>query len=225
MWMSEFVVIVAIMTTQILQPREKIVQSGAANLSTQELLTTILGSGSKKVPVHVLAQKVEAKFPHHQELTLTELRQIKGIGLAKACQILAVFELLERLRPLGTPILDSIDKVLQQVVELRYSPREQVMCLYLNTRLQLLMKETLAIGAINQAALSPRDIFSAIKFFPITSIILVHNHPSGDASPSPEDLLFTKQVSDAGRLIGIELLDHLIVGQNKHYSYKAHFMI
>jgi DNA repair protein RadC len=203
-----------------LLPREKLQSEGVTALRTEELFSIILGSGSKQVPIQVLAQKISQKIQEKKNLKLEDLQRVKGIGVAKGCQILAAIELVERLRPIGYPLIDSTAKVLLQIGELRYSQREQLVCLYMNTRLQLLFKETLAMGSINTTALAPRDIFSVIKHHPVTNIILAHNHPSGDPTPSPEDKVFTRRIVEAGKLLGVEVLDHVIVGKEHHYSFQ-----
>jgi DNA repair protein RadC len=203
-----------------LLPREKIQDLGVEMLSTEELLSVLLGSGSEHVPVTVIAKRVAAKLLNKKRVSLNDFMQIKGVGLAKACQVLAAIELVERLRPSGQPLLDSVQKVLMQVGELRYADREQVLCLYLNARLQLIHKELLALGNLNTAIIAPRDIFSVIKNQPVASFILVHNHPSGDPTPSKEDLRFTHRIAAAGDDLGVPLVDHIIVSREKHYSCK-----
>ncbi len=203
------------------QPREKLQQLGAAQLTTAELIALVLGSGTAKLPIDRLAETVTEQL-RNPSLSLESLQKIDGIGIAKACQLLAMLEFVERLRPSGSLVIDELQKVVNLVSELRTAQREHIICLYLNTRLQLLLKETVAIGSVNQSAITARDVFSVIKYHPISHLILVHNHPSGDPSPSPEDLTFTKQMVEAGRLLGIEVLDHVIVGATIHYSFKEH---
>lgn len=203
-----------------LLPREKISQYGIESLKTEELLRVILGSGSKKYSVHRISKEISEKIGSKKTLQLEDLLAVKGVGFAKACQILAAIELVERIRPIGFPFLDSLQKVLIQLSELRYLPREQIVCLYLNSRLQLLVKETIAIGGLNQTAISARDIFAVIKYHPVSHLILAHNHPSGICTPSVEDITFTSIIQEAGHLLGVELLDHVIVGKEEHFSFR-----
>jgi DNA repair protein RadC len=205
-----------------LRPREKIKAMGIEQLTTQELFSIILGSGSKHVPLKVLSQRVTQKIADKKKLGLNDLQQLKGIGLAKACQVLAVVELIERFRPVGYPLIDSLQSALNQLADIRFAEREHMVCLYLNTRLQLLQKETIAIGNLNQILIKPRDIFAIIKHQPISNFILAHNHPSGDPTPSSDDLTFTYRLAEASQLLGIELLDHIIIGKHKHYSCREH---
>ncbi len=208
-----------------LLPREKIQTRGVEQLSTPELLSTILGSGSRDVPVSQLADQIHQQFTFSTKVELADLLKIKGLGIAKSCQILAILELVERLRPSGYPLMDSLLKVLTQLGEIRYAQQERLICLYLNTRMQLILKETLAIGSANQINIRPSDIFGLIKHHPIHFLILAHNHPSGNPSPSAEDLLFTQRIAKAGQLLGVELLDHIIVGKEAHYSCKEQKII
>ncbi len=203
-----------------LLPREKITQLGIQALNTEELLHAILGSGNKHQTVQNLAKVITLKIQSQKKLELRDLLKVKGVGQAKACQILAAVELVERIRPMGFPVLNSLQKVLLQLHELRDLPREQIVCLYLNTRMQLLIKETLAIGSVNQSVIAPRDIFSVIKYHPVSYLILAHNHPSGVASPSSEDIIFTASIQEAGHLLGVELLDHVIIAKEEHYSFR-----
>lgn len=204
-----------------LRPREKIQALGVTQLTTEELLLTILGSGNRKGSlasvVHAITQLLPSK-----NITLANLRSIPGVGLAKACQVLAVLEFVDRLRPLGAPIIDSTEKVLETVSELRSASREMVVGLYLNSRLQLIRKELLAVGSMNEAVIHPRDIFSAVTTQPVQYLILCHNHPSGVVDPSASDIALTKRVLSAGELLGVQLLDHVIVSATSEYSFRSH---
>lgn len=203
------------------QPREKLLQYGVEYVSTQELLMILLGSGNKQTPVQTLAQKIEKLFQEKKVVTLQDLQRIKGIGTAKACQIAAAMEIAERVRPPVTEeTLDSVEKVLLHVYELKNATREHVVGLYLNARMRLIAKETLSIGAVNQALISPREVFGVIKQLPVMFFILVHNHPSGDIRPSADDIEFTQRMQRASKLLGIKMLDHIIVAKADQYSFK-----
>ena len=201
--------------------REQLQQHGVASLTTTELISLVLGTGTRQHPVQQLAAAVchQLRSPG---ISLDHLRQIPGVGVAKACQLLAMIEFVERLRPVGFPVIDELDKVLQHLSEIRFLQREHIVCLYLNTRMQLLLKETVAVGSVNQSAVRPRDIFAAIKYHPVSYLILAHNHPSGNPQPSTEDLSFTQQLVAAAQLLGIEILDHVIVAAHQHYSLTEH---
>lgn len=201
-------------------PREKIFLHGADRLSSEELLMVILGNGNRGASVRTLARQILEKLPQKQ-LSLHELRQISGIGLARACQVLALREFVERLRPQNAPVIDSLNLVLDAVAEIRTAEREMVYGLYLDTRLQLQRRELLAVGSVNEASVKIRDIFAVIKHQPISHLILVHNHPSGVAKPSAEDIALTKRLEEACDLLGLTLLDHVIVSRRGHFSFKA----
>lgn len=202
-------------------PREKIQQLGIEHLDISELIAVILGHGTARSGVQAISEQVVQALRHHK-LSLESLQGIHGIGRAKACQLLAMVEFMERVRPVGYPVIDELQKVLDLVSELRTSQREHIVCLYLNTRLQLLVKETLAIGSVNQSAILPRDVFAVIKHHPVSYLIFVHNHPSGNPTPSTEDLQFTQHMIQAATLLGIEVLDHVIIGGTQHYSLRQH---
>ena len=206
----------------LLQPREKLEAQGPLALQTEELLSIILCSGSRDAPVKLLAQRIQQLLSRDKTITFAELKKIHGIGSTKAAQVLALLELVERFRPRGYPVIDSLQKVLSLLGDIRYADREHVVAMYLNTRLQLMLKETLAVGGLNQTIVSPRDILGAIKHHPVAFIILAHNHPSGEPQASPEDLALTLRLQKSCELIGVELLDHVIVAHEKHYSCKEH---
>lgn len=204
------------------RPRERLLQLGVEHLTTQELWMIVLGSGGKKRPLQKLATSVKKIFEESVKVTAQELLQIPGIGSAKACQIMASLELVERLKPRQpSEVLDSLEKVVRYVPDLQYAHKEQVIGLYLDARMRVIKRELLAFGSLNQTILSPRDIFQPIKYDPVVYLILVHNHPSGDVEPSLEDKAFTLRVAKAGDLLGIELLDHVIVGKEKAFSFKS----
>lgn len=203
------------------RPREKLLLRGAQELTTHELFMILLGSGNKNISVQHLAQKVTKLFENTKQVQLNDLTQIKGIGLAKATLLLASLELTERLKPRHPEeVLNSVDKVLVHLFDLKSAMREQVVGLYLNARMKLIHKEILSIGSNNQSLITPKEVFGVIKQLPVSYFILAHNHPSGDTTPSTDDILFTKRLAEGGKILGIELLDHLIIGKETQYSFK-----
>jgi len=209
---------------QVLQPRRENHFCWVTQLTTPELVAVVLGSGTSTHPIGKLAERVAQQL-RETKPDLKSLLSIPGIGMAKACQLLAMIEFVERVRPTGFPVIDQLQKVTELVGELKTLQREHIVCLYLNTRLQLLLKETVAVGSVNQSAVTARDIFSVIKYHPVSYLILVHNHPSGDPSPSAEDKVFTRRITEAGQILGIEVLDHVIIAERGHYSFKEHHLL
>lgn len=203
----------------MLPPREKLQARGPETLTTEELLSLLLGSGTKDRSVFAIAKTLAQWLPGKVP-TFSELTTINGIGPAKACTLLAAMELVERLRPRLEPHISSVHDALSWVQHLRHQTREHLICLYLNARNTVLYQETIAIGQINVVHAIPRDVFFPIRHAPVCRILIAHNHPSDDTKPSMDDIHFTQRLEAAGRLLGIEILDHLIVGNTSHASFK-----
>ncbi|GMK40549.1 UPF0758 protein [Paenibacillus sp. CCS19] len=175
-----------------------------------------------------IIQELFQQFPTTTELLEAneqQLTMIRGIGLGKARQILALLQLT---KTLTIPSFDLVaihrpkDVFDLLAPDLRYSPKEHFICLFLNTKNRVIYKETISIGSLNAAIVHPREVFrSAIKRCS-ASLICAHNHPSGDSTPSTEDINLTKRLVQAGEIIGIEVLDHIIIGGNQFYSLKEH---
>lgn len=202
-----------------LKPRERLIARGADSLRDHELLAILLGSGLKGQHVLDLAEKILAKHPKGQlaQLSYDQLRKIRGIGPAKACALLAAFALVRRWLPDegSIPTLESPQDAADQVPEIRRAKKEHFLALYLNARNQLLAKETISVGTLTANLVHPREVFQPAVAHSAASVIVVHNHPSGDPAPSQEDLELTARLKEAGELMGITLLDHVIVGERK----------
>lgn len=193
-----------------LRPREKILKRGPQSLRLEELIAVILNTGTKVQSVSAMATQIARlmeKFPNISKVNIASLE----LGDYKTAQILAVLELAKRLRNPQVLTFTSAAQVYANSYEIVDKEKEYVLCFYLNARGELLKKEIIAVGSLNRASLLPREIFSLVKELPVAAIILVHNHPSGNLSPSKEDILFTKRVKAAADILGIQLLDHLIV--------------
>ncbi|MDF9408301.1 DNA repair protein RadC [Pelotomaculum isophthalicicum JI] len=215
-----------------MRPRERLLKEGAGALSEIELLAILLGTGSPENTVLELASLILTRFRSLRLLvdaTIEELSEIKGVGLAKASQVKAALELARRLsrftsqpRPVIKSPADAAGLVME---EMRHLDREHFRALLLNTRNQVVANDEVSIGTLNTSSVHPRELFrNAIKRS-AASLVLVHNHPSGDATPSKEDLDVTRRLCEAGRIIGIEVLDHIIIGDNKFTSFKAEGLI
>lgn len=208
------------------RPRERLVKFGEQALSVQELLQLVLGRGVAGESVVVTAQKLLTKFGSLQKLaeaSIEELSSIKGIGLAKAAQIKAVFEIGRRLSN-QTPSykskeLTDPEKVYRLIKnKLKNYHKEHFYLIALNSRNYSI--DEISVGSLNSAIVHPREVFAEAIKSRAASVIFVHNHPSGDPEPSEEDLLLTKQLVEAGKILGIEVVDHIIVAKENFFSFK-----
>lgn len=208
-------------------PRERLVQYGAEALSNAELLAILLRTGTKQLSALGLADMLLQKYgqlQHLFDLSVEELTHVKGIGQAKAISLLASAEISKRLAKskLGdVVIVRTPEDAAQYVMEdLRYQKKEYFVALFLNTKNHITGKETLSIGTLNASLVHPREVFRAAIRHSSASIICLHNHPSGDPTPSTEDITITKRLAEAGNLIGIDVLDHIIIGDGRYISLK-----
>ncbi|MCA9376349.1 DNA repair protein RadC [Candidatus Nomurabacteria bacterium] len=204
-----------------MRPREKMTQRGVESLSVIDLLSLIVGSGTSKQNYQQIAKKI-TEILKKQDLedlqgTFDEILQIKGIGASKACAIVASLEIGRRLYD---PSLKQRKKVTtsSQAAELfndiREKRNEVLQCVFLNARYESLRCETVSIGSIDQVGIHPREIISRALELNAYGIIICHNHPSGDHSPSVSDRQATQRLNKACELIGIKLIDHIIVSKN-----------
>ena len=210
-----------------LLPRERLAQEGVEALSNQELLAILLRTGTRQASVFEIAQKVLSNLSNLTDLkkmTLQELQSLSGIGRVKAIELQAMIELGYRIHKHETLEMESIlssqklAKKMQQ--ELGHKKQEHLVALYLNTQNQIIHQQTIFIGSATRSIAEPREILHyAIKHM-ATSLILVHNHPSGAVAPSRNDDQVTKLVKEACDLMGIVLLDHLIVSHSNYFSYR-----
>ena len=210
-----------------LLPRERLAKEGVEALSNQELLAILLRTGTRKASVFEIAQKVLSNLSSLTDLkkmTLQELQSLSGIGRVKAIELQAMIELGNRIHKYETLEMESIlssqklAKKMQQ--ELGHKKQEHLVALYLNTQNQIIHQQTIFIGSATRSIAEPREILHyAIKHM-ATSLILVHNHPSGAVAPSRNDDHVTKLVKEACDLMGIVLLDHLIVSHSSYFSYR-----
>jgi DNA repair protein RadC len=209
------------------RPRERFISNGPESLSNHELIAILLRTGTKDESVLQLSNRLLTSFEGLRLLkaaTLEEITSIKGIGQAKAIQILAAVEVGRRIANLTDNdryVIRSPEDGANFVMnDMRFLSQEHFVCLYLNTKNQVLHKKTIFIGSLNASIVHPREVFREALKRSAASIIAIHNHPSGDPAPSREDIEVTKRLVECGKMIGIDVLDHLIIGENKFVSLK-----
>ncbi|MCA1031918.1 DNA repair protein RadC [Bacillus timonensis] len=209
------------------RPRERLLTEGPESLSNHELIAILLRTGTKSESVLQLSNRLLKHFDGIRLLkgaSVEEITAIKGIGTAKAVQILASLELgrrVGRLQYEDRYVIRSPEDAANYVMEdMRFLSQEHFVCLYLNTKNQVLHRQTIFIGSLNASIVHPREVYKEAFRRSAASIICIHNHPSGDPSPSREDIEVTKRLVECGKIIGIELLDHLIIGEHKYVSLK-----
>jgi len=214
------------------RPRERLKQFGPEALSAQELLALIIGRGVSKKSVMTIAQELLIKFGNVKaisEATIEELSEIKGIGFAKAVQIKACFELGKR-KDLEPELKDFDIKEPQNIVKairasIKDKAKEHFKLILLNARNKILGISTISIGSLNASIVHPREVFKDAIVHNAYSVVLAHNHPSGDSEPSEDDLTITKRLKEAGKILGIEVIDHIIISKNGYFSFKDRGLI
>lgn len=210
------------------RPRERLQKLGSAALSEAELLAIIFKTGTKTDNVLDVSNKLIGKYGFQKlaECSFTELQAINGIGPAKACQVMAMFELFRRHKPSQVDEKRSAIKSPKDVLDL-YSPRleglkkETFLMVMLNVRKKVIRDEVVSVGSLSGTVVHPREVFRPAIKESAHSIVIVHNHPSGDPSPSEEDREVTNALSKAGKLLDIPMVDHVILaGCGKYYSFR-----
>lgn len=214
-----------------LRPREKLLSRGEGALSDAELLAILIGQGTRDLNAVELANQliIEHKgLRNLRELSVEELMQQKGIGVAKAVTIKAALELAKR-SSLGVPyrvmVRSPLDVTHLVMEEMRFFDREYFRVLYLDRKGALLVMEDVSVGSLHSSIVHPREVFKTAVKRSAASIILVHNHPSGDPSPSKEDIQTSNRLIQAGSILGIEVLDHIIIGDGRYCSMKEKGLI
>lgn len=207
------------------RPREKFLKKGPDALSKSELLAVLIGSGIKGKNVKKLSEQIIRKFgSKFLDLTVDDLLKISGIGQAKALQIISAIALVKRIydekEPKDNIILSAKDAV-SLTSEIRDKKKEHLVCLYLNARNALLKKEIISIGILDKSIIHPREIFGPAVELRAAGIILLHNHPSGDTSPSPQDEEVINKIVEAGKIMGVNTIDFIIVSAKDTYSVFA----
>ena len=210
------------------RPREKLLGQGSKHLSNTELLALLIGSGTKEASAITLAGRVlavtESGLSALKGASPEELLSIKGIGQASASRILAAAELGARIAaetPYGRKRIFAADDVYKMFAsEFSGEKQEIVTALMLNAKYEVIGRETVSKGGIVTAHVEPRDVYRPAVKRGATGLILIHNHPSGDPSPSKDDIEATKQIEKAGTLIGVKLIDHIIIGSGRHASLR-----
>lgn len=214
------------------RPRERLKKLGTEALSAQELLALVIGRGIPQKSVMNIAQELLAKFGNIKAIsqaTLEELSQIKGIGLAKAAQIKACFELGKRqeleleLEDIDVKNPQSVVKALQ--AKIKDKAKEHFKLILLNTRNKIIGISTVSIGTLDSSLVHPREVFKEAIAHNAYSVILAHNHPSGDPEPSEDDITITRRLIEAGKILGIEVTDHIIISKNGFFSFKEKGLI
>ncbi len=212
------------------RPRERLIRFGADKLSSQELLALVAGRGVPGRSVMTIAQELLARFGSIQGIsnaTIEELSRIKGIGTAKAAQLKAVFELGKRQELERETNYESYDiRDPQGVVRavrktIKDKAKEHFKLILLNTRNKIIGLSTVSIGTLNASLVHPREVFKDAIRHSASSVVVAHNHPSGNPEPSDEDVKITRRLVESGKILGIEVLDHIIIGKDAFVSLKT----
>lgn len=208
------------------RPRERLIKYGANSLSNEELISIILKTGTKNRSSRVLALDIlnlVDNIENLKDMTINRLLSIKGIGLVKAIEVIAAIEFGRRIylekKEIKDKFTNSYDIYCSNKYLFKNKKQEYFYCLYLNNKNELIERKLLFMGTVNRSVVHPREVFKYAYLSSASSIVCMHNHPSGDVTPSKDDIMFTKALVEVGRLQSIPILDHIIVGDENYYSF------
>lgn len=208
------------------RPRERLYIYGSSSLSNEELLSIVLKSGYKSKSVKELSETLLKEIDditNLKDISINKLISIKGIGKVKAITLIASIELGKRVYEQKDLIKVKLDssKIIYDYIksDLMFKKQEYFYCLYLDTKKYLIDKKLLYIGTLNKSIVHPREVFKYAYLLSADSIICIHNHPTGDTIPSKDDIILTNKLKEIGKINGINVIDHIIVGNNNYYSF------
>jgi len=211
------------------KPREKLIKFGPEPLSSNELLAIILNVGTKKEDVMNMVSRIFKEYGDKNLINQTNPKVLEkelGIPLIKACQIVACFALGKRFfqkENKTSATIRTAKEVYNYLKDMRDLPKEHLRGIYLNSRYKVIHDEVISIGTLTSNIVHPREVFKPALEYSATAVILAHNHPSGSTKPSTDDILVTKQLIETGKILGVELLDHIIITKNSFASIKADY--
>ena len=206
------------------KPREKLLALGPANLTHAELVAIVLGVGTKKEEVMLMASRITKEYGERaiiNERNPERLSETLDIPVSKACQLIASFELGRRAyeQKAGKPVyVRTSSQAFEHLRSMGDLRKEQLRGLYLNSRYQIIHEELISVGSVTANIVHPREVFQPAIEHGAVAVIIAHNHPSGNSEPTGDDILATKQLIAAGKVLGIDLLDHLIIVSNSFIS-------
>ena len=206
-------------------PRERLAKLGVSSLSDYELLAIILRTGTKNESVIEMSKKLLAEFKHISNLnntTISELMEIKGIGSTKAIELLAAIELGRRVNSLNiakVTIMSSQDIFNYLKYRMQSLTQEQLIAIYLNVKSEIIDTKVLTIGTANQTIIDPKEVMKWALKLSSSHVVIAHNHPSGDPTPSRQDIASTDYLISFAKSLDITIVDHIIIGQNKYFSF------
>jgi DNA repair protein RadC len=203
------------------RPREKLKERGASSLTDEELVAAILGRGVEGQDLGTISRSVAKLIRKHREkLTVEHLTAMRGMGLAKAAQILSAFELARRYLIKDTVKITAAQDMMPLLADIADKKQEHFVCISLNGAHEVIEKRIVTIGLVDRSPVHPREVYADVISDRAAAVIFAHNHPSGDIKPSNSDLKIHEQLTEAGKILGISIVDHIIVGGNEYYSFQ-----
>ena len=203
------------------RPREKLKERGASALTDEELVAAILGRGVEGQSLVTISKSVAKLIrKHKKKLSVDHLTSIRGMGLAKAAQILSAFELARRHLIKDTVKITGAQDVMPLLADIADKKQEHFVCISLNGAHEVIKKRIVTIGLVDRSQVHPREVYADVISDRAAAVIFAHNHPSGDLKPSNSDLKIHEQLTEAGKILGLRILDHIIVTKKGYYSFQ-----